>query len=62
MLKHSSLYLKGHRQLIKKVLSICIVEFYKQPAEILVKVVDILEIQGKAARIDIGSDISVKFL
>ena len=38
------------------------VEFYKQPKEILLKVIDILEKQNKAAKIEIGSDISVKFL
>jgi hypothetical protein len=37
-------------------------EFYKQPKEILLKVIDILEKAGKAAKIEIGNDISVKFL
>lgn len=37
-------------------------EFYKQPKEILLKVIDVLQKQNKAAKIEIGHDISVKFL
>ena len=38
------------------------IEFYKQPKEILLRVIEILEKQNKAAKIEIGNDISVKFL
>lgn len=37
-------------------------KFHKQPKEILLKVVEVLEKQNKAVRIEIGSDVGVKFL
>lgn len=53
--------LKANRPHQKKV-KLPNLEFYKQPKEILLKVIDILEKQHKAVRIEIGSDIGVKFL
>lgn len=56
------MYHLDNLQPLKKVYYLLILEFYKQPTEILVKVVDILENQGKAVKMDIGSDFGVKFL
>ena len=53
---------KANKQLPSKVSTFSIPEFYKQPKEIILKVIDILEKQNKAAKIEIGNDIGVKFL
>lgn len=62
MLKLSNSSLKGNKQHPNKVRLFLTIEFYRQPKEIILKVIDILEKQNKAAKIEIGSDIGVKFL
>ena len=62
MYKHSNSLLKESRQLPNKVSLHSYIEFYKQPKEIILKVIDILEKQNKAAKIEIGNDIGIKFL
>jgi hypothetical protein len=62
MLRPSSSSPKANKQLPNKVTNLLCLEFYKQPKEIILKVIDILEKQNKAAKIEIGSDIGVKFL